>query len=125
MDELDDPLEDARVCLGEDAVAQVEDVTGCGPARSRTSRVSAAATSQVVRHMAGSRLPCTATPGPTRCRASSSGTRQSTPTTELPAVAIEAKSSPVPTPNRMVGTPGWESASSAKSLVVAGSTSSS
>ena len=105
-------------------MTEVEDVPGCVPGPAEHFAVSVAATSQVERHMAGSRLPWTATPGPTRRRASSSGTRQSTPTTELPAVAIEERSSPVPTPNRMVGTPGWDSASSAKSLVVAGSTSS-
>ena len=44
-------------------------------------------------------------PGPTRRRASSSGTRQSTPTTSDPAEPIRPSSSPVPTPKRMVGTP--------------------
>ena len=54
---------------------------GAEPARRSTSRVSASATAQLARHRAGSRFPWTATPGPTRRRASSRGTRQSTPTT--------------------------------------------
>ena len=64
-------------------------------------------------------MPCTAHAGPTRRRASSNGTRQSTPTTEGPADAISASSSPVPTPKRMVGTS--RSATPSSTARVAGS----
>ena len=88
-----DPGEHVRVGLRQHAVAEVEDVPrrGADPRRA-TRRTSASTTGQSARSSsAGSRLPCTARPGPTRRAASSSGTRQSTPTTSAPASPISAE----------------------------------
>ena len=77
-------------------------------------------TGQGASSTAGSRLPCRALPGATRCTASSSGTRQSTPTTSAPASPSSPSSSPVPTPKWIRGTP--EPASAAKIRLLYGST---
>jgi hypothetical protein len=66
--------------------------------RTRTSLARSSMTSQGASRTAGSRLPCRALPGSTRRAASSSGVRQSTPTTSAPASPISPSSSPVPTP---------------------------
>ena len=90
MDQVDDAAEDVGVGLGQDAPAQVEHVAGpagvgvehgAGGARPRCPTGA--------RHTVGSRLPCTATSGPRRARARSSGTRQSTPTTSAPASCMQ------------------------------------
>ena len=89
-------------------------------AASRTSRVFASTASVEAKRTAGSRLPWSALPGPTRRAASSSGTRQSTPTTSAPASPMRPSSSPVPTPKWMRGTPYASTAS--KTFVDAGIT---
>ena len=53
--------------------------------------------------MAGSRLPCSTRGEANRVAAVSSGTRQSTPMTSLPASDIAPSSSPVVTPKWMRG----------------------
>jgi hypothetical protein len=58
---------------------------------------------------------CTARAGPTRQEASSSGARQSTPTTSAPACP-SAGSSPVPTPKCTFGTSRSASAASTAAL---------
>ena len=73
-------------------------------------------TSQGASRTAGSRLPCSALPSSTRRAASSSGTRQSTPTTSAPASPITPSSSPVPTPKWILGTPAPASASKIRLL---------
>ena len=85
-----------------------------------TWRAAASTTGQGATHRAGSKLPWTAWSAPTRVRATSSGTRQSTPITSAPAVAIRLNNSPVPTPKRMEGTP--RSAIPSSTVRVAGST---
>ena len=86
--------------------------------RMRTARCSM--TSHGASSIAGSRLPCRALPGSTRRTASSSGTRQSTPTTSAPASPIMPSSSPVPTPKCSRGTP--DPASASKTRLLCGST---
>ena len=54
---------------------------------STTRRTSRSTVARSASSTAGSRLPCSERPGPTRRAASSSGTRQSTPTTSAPGVA--------------------------------------
>ena len=75
------------------------------PARRMTSSARCSTTGHSPRQTAGSRLPCNVTSSPTRARATSSGTRQSTPSTSAPADTISSSSSPVPTPKWMRGTP--------------------
>ena len=102
VNRLDHARQDIRVGRGQNAVAEVEHVAlrspslGDDPAhlpfdngRPEHSRIEVAL----------QRLPGT------RRAASSSGTRQSTPTTSAPAAPISASSSPVPTPKWMRGTP--------------------
>ena len=119
----------ARGCPGRSRAAprgpRLKTWPGRGAGRPEHVRVSASATAQVVRHRAGSRLPWTARPGPTRRRASSRGTRQSTPTTVLPAVGHRGQQLAGAHPEEDGGDAGVGPASSAKSRRVAGRTSSS
>ena len=69
----------------------------------RTSRAAWTPSLSPLRQRAGSRLPCTGR-SPTRRRPSSRSTCQSMPSTVEPACVIRSRSSPVPTPKRMVGT---------------------
>ena len=90
--QVDEPGQHVGVGLGEDAVAEVEDVARRGPAGGQDRRGSARPRRPTARRAsAGSRLPCSAWSGPTRRAASSSGTRQSTPTTSAPASPISAE----------------------------------
>ena len=77
---------------------------------STTARAAFSITGQPASSATGSRLPCSATPGPTRVAASASEVRQSTPTTAGAACpetasAIAPSSSAVPTPKWVIGTP--------------------
>src|SRR5699024_2282394 len=95
----------------------------CSRARAPSSRIrrtSPSSERRSAKSRAGSRLPCRTLPG-TRRAASSSGTRQSAPTTSTPASPIAPRSSPVPTP-KCVGGPG-ATISSAKRAGGWGSTS--
>ena len=105
MDSLDQQLEVREHGLGQDPVTEVETCPGRPPAwrstsaaRSRTSGAGPVST-------AGSRLPWTARSKPTRRQAASSGTRQSSPTTSAPEVAIASRSVAVSVPKWMRGTP--------------------
>ena len=93
-----------RVGVGQHAVTQVEDVARGGRRRPRTSRTRRSVTPTARTPSAGSRLPCSATPGPTRGRlverhppvdADDVGAR----------LAIKPSSSPVSTPKWIRGTP--------------------
>ncbi len=89
-------------------------------AASSTSRALASTAPVGANRTAGSRLPWRPLPGPTRSAATSSGTRQSTPTTSAPAWPMRPSSSPVPTPKWIRGTP--YPATASNTLVLAGIT---
>ncbi len=98
VDQVDQPGQDVGVGVGEDAVAQIEDVARRRPGGGQTARAASATTGHGARQMAGSRLPWTArsgrpAPGPRR------GARASRcPPRRLPPIAMSASSSPVADP---------------------------
>src|SRR5579884_280359 len=71
---------------------------GLPPARRRMSDAAARIVRRSENNSAGSRLPCTPTPLPRRCHASSSSTRQSKPMTSPPASRIASSNVPVIVP---------------------------
>ena len=105
VNELDQALEHGGVGPRQDAVAEVEDVPRGraafveDPSRCHPGGIESGEADRRVEIALESRVrPDSGT------AARSSGTRQSTPTTSAPAVAMRSSSSPVPTPNRMRGT---------------------
>ena len=105
VDEVDDRLEDAGVGLGEDAVAQVEDVPGRRRPPSRTSRAASLDDGAVRARQAPGRG-CPGRTGRPRCAAIRLRPRPATPPVDTdaegPELAMRSRSSPVPTPKRMV-----------------------
>ena len=92
-----------RVGLGHDAVTEVEDVPG-RLARPRRSPAAPPSRRPPTARTARTGRGCPAGPcrGPAPA-ATSSGVRQSTPTTSAPASAMAGRSSPVPTPKWILG----------------------
>ena len=102
---LHDRGEDARVRLGEDAVAEVEDVAALRRVLAGRRRRPRARSARSPGSAAGSRLPCRAMSAPRRTEAAESGVRQSTPTTSGPAAASSSSRWPPPSANDTTGTP--------------------
>ena len=76
-------------CRGAPRGPRLKTCPGSPAASASTSSTSRSSTSGGANSAAGSRLPCSALPGPTRRAASASGTRKSTPTTSAPASPMQ------------------------------------
>ena len=103
--QVDDALQHRRVRVRRHPVTEVEHVAGADAPAVITARVRSATTGHGAPSRAGSRLPCTRVPVPSRRSASSSGSASPPRPRRRRPRPSRPSSSPVPTPKWIRGTP--------------------